>query len=114
MPVDAVENAAVAREVEGYEREERREGRGVQFRIDEELVAAQGEAGPESLLLLEEGRLRVDKFGVEDAADIPFGLIYLLLRITIEREVEADIKELLLRLLQVVAQALQVLIRGIE
>ena len=61
-----------------------------------------------------ERRLGVDELRVENAADIAFGLVDLLFRIAIEREIETDIKKFLLRLLQTVAQALEVLVCGVE
>jgi len=92
VAVDAVENAAVAREVEGDEREDGRQRRGVQFRMDEKLVGAEREARAESLLLLEDCRLRVDELRVKDAADVPLGLLYLLFRVAVERDIETDVE----------------------
>ena len=62
MSVDAVENAAVAREVKRDKGEDGGERRGIQFRVDEKLVGAERDARTEPLLLLEEGWLGVHEF----------------------------------------------------
>src|SRR3989344_144267 len=53
VAVDAVENTSVGREVEGDEREDRRERRGIDFGVNFKLIGRQGQDGAESLLLLE-------------------------------------------------------------
>ena len=61
VAVDAVENAAVGREVERNERENRRERRGIELGVYVELVGRERQDGAEALLLLEERGPDVDE-----------------------------------------------------
>src|SRR3989344_718074 len=114
MTVDAVENATIGGEVEGDERKKGRERRGVEFRVDVEFVGAQRQDRAEPLLLLEERGADVDEARLENGAYVALHFVDFLPRVAVDGEVETDIKDALLRLLERVAQLLEVGVGGIE
>ena len=114
MPVDAVEDTAFGGEVERNEREERGERRSVELTPHSKLVVRGRQYTLEPLLLLEERRLDVDELRFEDRLHLRLELVELVLGAPVEGDVETDVEEPLLGLLELVAQALEILVGGVE
>ncbi len=114
MPVDAVENAFVGSQVKRSEREERRERRRIQFGMHFQKVIAEGQSAFVALFLLEERRLDVNELGLKDGLDFGFYFIKFRVALAVNSNIETDIKKFLLRLLELVAKILQVLISDIK
>ena len=114
MTIDAVENAAVRREVERNEREYRREWCGIELGMHLKLVGRDGQDRAEPLLLLEERGTDIDKTRLEDRAHLGLHLVDVLARCSVDGEIETDFEYALLRLLKRVAQLLEVGIRCVE
>ena len=115
MAVDAVQDAFVGGEVERDEREDRRERRGIELGIDAELVVRRA-AGPS----LKPCSCWKSAGLTYTSCDSSIDLISLSalssssVESAVNGDVDADVENLFLRLLELVAQTFEVLIGGVE